>query len=70
VQPATSRNVPSRNRRVRRVVAVALTALAFTATTVVPAQARTDIVPGGDGTTGSCHRWVQVWYNGPWVCLF
>jgi hypothetical protein len=37
--------------------------------TAAPANAGTAKLPIGDGT-GGCHRWVQVWYGGPWVCLY
>ena len=53
----------------KRLIAATLTSAALIAggiLTAAPAHAGRDI---GDGT-GYCHRWVQVWYNGPWVCLY
>jgi hypothetical protein len=37
--------------------------------TAAPANAGTAKLPIGDGT-GGCHRYVQVWYGGPWVSLY
>lgn len=59
-----------KNRKsTRRAITTAAAGLMLGVTALVAAPSAQAYRPGGDGTTG-CHRYVQVWYGGPWVCLY